>query len=101
MSAFPGCHAAGTADEWREDNLRSPSLTAAMAAAIVLLDAPAGAQVLKQEPPMGSMRGGETVLVDNGKCPRGQLMAVTGGNHVKAGGKSDVVRRRTCVKAPN
>lgn len=101
MSAFPGCHAAGTADEWREDNLRSPSLTAAMAAAIVLLDAPAGAQVLKQEPPMGSMRGGETVLVDNGKCPRGQLMAVTGGNHVKAGGKSDVVRGRTCVKAPN
>jgi hypothetical protein len=101
VSAFPSCHAAGTADEWREDNLRSLGLTAAMAAAVVLLDAPAGAQVLKQEPPMGSMRGGETVLVDNGKCPKGQVMAVTGGNHVKAGGKSDVVRRRTCVKAPN
>jgi hypothetical protein len=96
VSAFCSCHAAGKARELGEDNLRSLGLTAAMAAAIVLLDAPAGAQVLKQEPPMGSMRGGETVLVDNGK-----LMAVTGGNHVKAGGKSDVVRRRTCVKAPN
>ena len=63
--------------------------------------ASADAQVLKQEPPMGSIRAGETVLVDNGKCPKGQVMAVTGGNHVKAGGKKDVVRTRKCVKASN
>ena len=50
---------------------------------------------------MGSIRSGQTVLVDNGKCPKGQVMAVTGGNHVKAGGKKDVMRMRKCVKASN
>jgi|EndMetStandDraft_4_1072995.scaffolds.fasta_scaffold1403512_2 hypothetical protein len=84
-----------------EDEVRGSVLTAAILGAMMLFAASAGAQVLKQEPPMGSIRAGETVLVDNGKCPKGQVMAVTGGNHVKAGGKSDVVRRRTCVKAPN
>ena len=81
--------------------MRGLALTAAILVTIVLFGASAGAQVLKQEPPMGSIRAGETVLVDNGKCPKGQVMAVTGGNHVKAGGKSNVVRTRTCVKAPN
>jgi hypothetical protein len=79
-------------------DLRSPTLMIAVAAT-TLLGAPADAQILKQEPPMGSIRAGETVLVDNGKCPKGQVMAVTGGNHVKAGGKNNVVRTRTCVKA--
>ena len=81
--------------------MQSFGLTAAIAAAIVLFGGFVHAQVLKQEPPMGSIRAGETVLVDNGKCPKGQVMAVTGGNHVKAGGKNNVVRTRTCVKAPN
>jgi hypothetical protein len=71
----------------------------AAAAASALPGALADAQVLRQEPPMGSIRAGETVLVDNGKCPKGQVMAVTGGNHVKAGGKNDVVRTRKCIKA--
>lgn len=79
--------------------MRSLALPAAIAAGMVLIGSPAGAQVLKQEPPMGSIRAGETVLVDNGKCPKGQVMAVTGGNHVKAGGKGDVLRTRKCVKA--
>jgi hypothetical protein len=79
--------------------LRSLALMMAAAAASALLGAPADAQVLRQEPPMGSIRAGETVLVDNGKCPKGQVMAVTGGNHVKAGGKNDVVRTRKCIKA--
>jgi hypothetical protein len=79
--------------------LRSLALMMAAAAASALPGALADAQVLRQEPPMGSIRAGETVLVDNGKCPKGQVMAVTGGNHVKAGGKNNVVRTRTCVKA--
>ena len=29
----------------------------------------------------------------------GQVMAVTGGNHIKVGGKNDVKRVRSCVKA--
>lgn len=79
--------------------MRSLTLTTAMAAGMAVIGSSAGAQVLKQEPPMGSIRAGETVLVDNGKCPKGQVMAVTGGNHVKAGGKGDVLRTRKCVKA--
>ena len=79
--------------------MRSLTLTTAMAAGMAVIGSSAGAQGLKQEPPMGSIRAGETVLVDNGKCPKGQVMAVTGGNHVKAGGKGDVLRTRKCVKA--
>ena len=81
--------------------MRKPDLMIAAIAATAFLGASADAQVLKQEPPMGSIRAGETVLVDNGKCPKGQVMAVTGGNHVKAGGKNNVVRIRNCVKASN
>lgn len=79
--------------------MRSVTLIIAVVAAALLVSESANAQVLKQEPPMGSIRAGETVLVDNGKCPKGQVMAVTGGNHVKAGGKGNVVRTRKCVKA--
>ena len=67
--------------------MRSLTLTTAMAAGMAVIGSSAGAQVLKQEPPMGSIRAGETVLVDNGKCPKGQVMAVTGGNSGQAGGK--------------
>ena len=79
--------------------MRSLALMIAATVATAFLGASADAQVLKQEPPMGSIRAGETVLVDNGKCPKGQVMAVTGGNHTKAGGKNDVKRVRSCVKA--
>ena len=79
--------------------MRSLASLIAAAAATAFLGTSADAQVLKQEPPMGSIRAGETVLVDNGKCPKGHVMAVTGGNHIKAGGKNDVVRTRKCVKA--
>jgi hypothetical protein len=34
---------------------------------------PAAAQVLKQQPPLGQLREGETVLVDDGTCPKGQI----------------------------
>ena len=55
------------------------------------------AQVLKQEPPMGKLREGQRVLVDNGKCPAGQILEVTGGNHIKVGGKKQIERSRRCV----
>ena len=42
------------------------------------LAAPAYAQILKQEPPMGKLMPGVKVLVDNGKCPKGQIQEVTG-----------------------
>ena len=59
--------------------------------------APALAQVLKQEPPMGKLKPGEKVLVDNGKCPAGQIQEVTGGDHRKVGGKDQIERSRRCV----
>jgi hypothetical protein len=55
------------------------------------------AQTLKQEPPMGKLQEGQRVLVDNGKCPAGQIMEVTGGNHVKVGGKKQIERSRRCI----
>ena len=54
---------------------------------------PAAAQVLKQQPPMGQLREGETVLVDDGTCPKGQIKQVVGGNHVKAGALSTLCGR--------
>jgi hypothetical protein len=62
------------------------------------LAGPAGAQVvLKHEPPMGQLREGETVLVDDGSCPKGQIKEVIGGNHVKAGGFKHIVRTHKCI----
>jgi hypothetical protein len=69
--------------------------------ALALGAAPAQAKILTREPPLGALQEGETVLVDNGQCPKGEIMAVTGGNHVKVGGTKQIVRTRACVKAPN
>ena len=57
----------------------------------------AATDILKREPPMGALREGEVVLVDDGSCPRGQIKRVVGGNHVKAGGTKQIVRERACI----
>ena len=59
--------------------------------------APATAQVLKREPPMGALREGQRVLVDDGSCPQGRIMEVIGGNHIKAGGSKNIERIRRCI----
>ena len=53
-------------------------------------------EVLKREPPFGSIRPGTTVLVDNGRCPKGQIMEVTGGspNGVSGNTRGVPVRRQ-------
>ena len=38
--------------------------------------------MLKQMPPPGSLRPGMTVLVDNGKCPKGQVLQVSAGSNM-------------------
>ncbi len=63
----------------------------------VSIAVPASAQVLKEEPPMGKLMPGVKVLVDNGKCPSGQVLEVTGGDHRKVGGKQQAERSRRCV----
>jgi hypothetical protein len=57
--------------------------------------------ILKTEPPMGALREGEIVLVDDGSCPKGQIKQVIGGNHVKAGGYKNIVRTRSCIARPD
>ena len=61
--------------------------------------------ILKDMPPGGSLHPGETVFVDDGSCPKGQMKKVTGGENRKyvaiigsdevRKGKSRIVR---CVK---
>lgn len=55
------------------------------------------ATVLKAEPHMGALKEGQRVLVDDGSCGPGKVMEVTGGNHTKAGGKSNIIRQYRCV----
>lgn len=79
-----------------------PARVAGMAAVAAVLSlaawpAPAAAQVLSREPPMGQLKLGERVLVDDGRCPKGQIMEVVGGDHVKAGGTKNIVRTRRCI----
>jgi hypothetical protein len=75
------------------------TLLIAIAFAIALsgVASPALAEILKHEPPMGQLREGQVVLVDDGTCPRGQIKEVVGGNHVKVGGTKHILRTRKCV----
>ena len=63
----------------------------------ISLASQASAEVLKREPPMGQLREGQVVLVDDGSCPPGQIKRVTGGNHVKAGGFKHILRTHKCI----
>ena len=56
------------------------------------------ATVVKQEPPMGAMREGEVLLVDDGSCPAGKIKRVVGGNHTAVGGTKQIVRTKSCVQ---
>jgi hypothetical protein len=60
----------------------------------------AQAQYLKREPAMGALKPGQKVLVDDGRCPKGQISEVIGGDHVEVGGKAQVKRIRRCIARP-
>ena len=55
------------------------------------------AQIVTRETPMGAMREGEIVLVDDGTCPKGQIKRVVGDNHTRVGGTKQIIRTRSCV----
>jgi len=57
----------------------------------------AAAQVVKHEPALGALKLGQRVLVDDGTCGPGKIKEVIGGNHVKVGGNSNIVRERRCI----
>jgi len=77
-------------------NHRPLLVSLAFTAALSAIASPALAEVLKKEPPMGQLREGQTVLVDDGSCPAGQIKKVTGGNHVSVGGTKHRCRRALC-----
>jgi len=52
-------------------------------------------QTRTAEPPAGSLPFGQTVLVDDGSCPEGQIKQVTGGNG------STIPRKRECIARPS
>lgn len=66
---------------------------------VVLFSYPADAQTLRREPPPGALRFGDRVLVDDGRCPRGQVKEVTGGSNI--GGSETragrAKRNRRCI----
>ena len=67
------------------------------ALAIVGASTLAPAQNLTREPPLGSLKEGERVLVDDGTCGPAKIKEVIGGNHVKVGGTKQLVRQRRCI----
>jgi len=69
----------------------------AFTAALSAIASPALAEVLKREPPLGQLREGQTVLVDDGSCTAGQIKKVTGGNHVSVGGTKHILRTHKCI----
>ena len=69
----------------------------AFTAALSAIASPALAEVLKREPPMGQLREGQTVLVDDGSCPAGQVKKVTVYNHVSVGGTKHILRTHKCI----
>lgn len=46
-----------------------------------VIQAHASSQILKHEPGMGKLRAGQTVLVDDGSCPKRQIKEVKGGSN--------------------
>jgi hypothetical protein len=77
-------------------------LALSIALIITTCAAPAAAatKILKQEPPMGGLKLGQKVLVDDGKCPAGQVRQVIGGDHTKVGGRLQIERTSQCVPRP-
>jgi hypothetical protein len=57
-------------------------------------------EVYKQEPPAGALRTGQTVLVDDGSCPPGQIKQVTGGSNIDPATsimRTGAPRTRQCI----
>lgn len=69
-------------------------IAAALFGVVLIVPACARAEVLKQDPPKGALAKGQTVLVDDGSCPQGQIKEVTAANN-RSGG-----RTHRCVPRP-
>jgi len=62
-----------------------------------------GQEIVKKEPPKGALVKGAYVYLDDGSCPKGQLMKVTGGAFAGGGRNARGLaapRTRQCVPHP-
>jgi hypothetical protein len=66
---------------------------------ILLADPAAAQQIYSREPAKGLISPGQKVLVDNGRCPRGQILEVTGGTNPSLRGRhgQSTERERRCI----
>ena len=72
------------------------AITGSVVLALILATtAISSAQVLKSEPPEGSLKSGVTVLVDDGTCGKGKIKQVTGGNNRNGG--TGGARQKKCI----
>ena len=78
---------------------------AAFAVVGLLSVAPASAkvQILRHDPGKGQLPAGQTVLVDDGSCPKGQIKEVKGGSDrsLRTGSNhSGSARTHRCIARP-
>jgi hypothetical protein len=55
----------------------------------------AAIEILKEEPPKGTIPLGKVVYVDDGTCPSGEVKEITGGDM-----RRSIPRQVRCVKRP-
>lgn len=55
---------------------------------------------MKYEPPQGEMRAGSFIYVDNGKCPKGQILKVSAGVQYGRMVGTGIRRQKECVARP-
>ncbi len=70
-------------------------LSLALSSAVAVAD---DALILSKEPATGGLHLGQTVLVDDGTCPKGQIKEVASGHSGKQG--AGPTRQRRCVPDP-
>jgi hypothetical protein len=78
-------------------SLRGLRAAALAGALVVAVSAPslARADDLKKAPKDGEVPHGKIVIVDDGKCPKGEVKEITGGSQDKG-----IPRKTRCIKRP-
>ena len=66
---------------------------------LLLLGPATAQQIYSREPAKGQIIAGQKVLVDDGRCPRGQILEVTGGTNPGLRNRQgqSTERQRRCV----
>jgi hypothetical protein len=75
--------------------MRPWTFALALAGFVAAEAASAQTRILREEPPVGAMRYGERVLVDDGRCPAGEITEITAARSTSADGEPR--RQRRCI----